>query len=50
MSIGYDWNVNFRYGIHDHDLVEYLEGHDILGCLKFDKRLFLSDMAKYHMV
>lgn len=44
----YGWNITVRCCIHNHDLVEDLDIHDILGCLKPKERYFVNDMTNYH--
>ncbi|XP_050877072.1 uncharacterized protein LOC127080822 [Lathyrus oleraceus] len=39
-----------RCGFHNHKLYEDLDGHDVLGRLKFYERQFVNGMMKYNMI
>lgn len=50
MSRHFGWNIMVICDIQNYDLVEGLDGHDVLGRLKPEEREFVKDMTKSNKV
>lgn len=43
------WKVDVKYGVHNHGLLDRLEGHSIVGRLTTDEKQHVVDLTKRHV-